>query len=113
MSIFSKVAMPKPKHNTFDLSHSRKFSASIGAITPIMVMETVPGDSFDIKSTNLLRYAPLVAPVMHQSSVYTHFFFVPNRILWDNWEEYITGGEDAADPSYTPPIVTGKHFFFF
>lgn len=96
--------MPKPQHNTFDLSHSRKFSASIGKITPICVMETVPGDSFDIKSTNLLRYAPLVAPVMHQSSVYTHFFFVPNRILWNNWEEYITGGEDAANPGYVPPV---------
>ena len=33
--------------------------------------------------------------------MYCHFFFVPNRLLWDNWEEYITGGEDAADPGYT------------
>ena len=104
MSIFSKVAMPRPQHNTFDLSHSRKFSMSIGKITPISVMECVPGDSFNIKTTQLVRFAPLVAPVMHESSVYCHFFFVPNRILWDNWEEYITGGEDAADPGYTPPV---------
>ena len=102
MSIFSKVAMPRPQHNIFDLSHSRKFSMSIGKITPISVMEAVPGDSFDIKTTQLVRFAPLLAPVMHESSVYCHFFFVPNRILWDNWEEYITGGEDAADPGYTP-----------
>jgi hypothetical protein len=104
MSIFSKVAMPRPQHNVFDLSHSRKFSMSIGKITPISVMECVPGDSFDIKTTQLVRFAPLLAPVMHESSVYCHFFFVPNRILWDNWEEYITGGEDAADPGYTPPV---------
>ena len=51
-----------------------------------------------------MRFAPLIAPVMHQSSVYCHFFFVPNRIIWDSWEEYITGGEDAADPGYTPPV---------
>lgn len=104
MSIFSKVAMPRPQHNVFDLSHSRKFSMSIGKITPISVMEAVPGDSFDIKTTQLVRFAPLLAPVMHESSVYCHFFFVPNRILWDNWEEYITGGEDAADPGYVPPV---------
>ena len=105
MSIFSKVAMPRPAHNTFDLSHSRKFSMSIGKITPISVMECVPGDSFNIKTHQLLRFAPLIAPVMHQSSVYCHFFFVPNRILWDNWEEYISGGEDAADPGYVPPVA--------
>jgi len=67
-------------------------------------MECVPGDSFNLKTHQLLRFAPLIAPVMHESSMYCHFFFVPNRLLWDNWEEYITGGEDAADPGYTPPV---------
>ena len=110
MSIFSKVAMPRPQHNTFDLSHSRKFSMSIGKITPISVMECVPGDSFNIKTTQLVRFAPLIAPIMHEASVYCHFFFVPNRILWDKWEEYITGGEDAADASYTPPVFPYYEF---
>ena len=110
MSIFSKVAMPRPSHNTFDLSHSRKFSMSIGKITPICVTECVPGDSFNIKSTNLVRFAPLLSPVMHQSSVYCHFFFVPNRLVWEHWEEYITGGEDAADPSYVPPVFPNFTF---
>ena len=96
--------MPRPQHNTFDLSHSRKFSMAIGKITPICVTECIPGDSFNIKTTSLLRFAPLLAPIMHQSSVYCHFFFVPNRILWPSWEEFITGGEDAADPGYTPPV---------
>lgn len=96
--------MPRPQHNTFDLSHSRKFSMSIGKITPTAIMECVPGDSFNVKTTQLLRFAPLIAPIMHQSSMYCHFFFVPNRLLWDNWEEYITGGEDAADPGYTAPV---------
>jgi hypothetical protein len=105
MSIFSKVAMPRPQHNTFDLSHSRKFSMEIGKITPTCVMECVPGDSFNIKTHQLLRFAPLIAPVMHESSMYCHFFFVPNRIIWDSWEEYISGGEDAADPGYTPPVA--------
>lgn len=43
----------------------------------------------------------MLAPIMHQTSVYIHYFFVPNRILWDNWEDFITGGEDGtADPAF-------------
>lgn len=108
MSIFSKVAMPRPQHNTFDLSHDRKFSAKMGELIPTCVLECVPGDSFNIKASNMLRFAPLLAPVMHQSSVYCHFFFVPNRILWSNWENFITGGEDGLYPgdATTFPTIT-------
>jgi hypothetical protein len=105
MSIFSKVAMPRPSKNTFDLSHDRKFSGRIGELMPITVMECVPGDKFNIKATNLTRFAPLVTPIMHQASVYCHFFFVPNRILWPSWEKFISGGEDGlADPTF--PTLT-------
>ena len=110
MSIFSKVAMPRPPSNTFDLSHSRKFSGHIGELMPISVMECVPGDKFSIKATNLTRFAPLITPIMHKASVYCHFFFVPNRILWNNWETFIAGSvdgqfpnSDPADPAYSEP----------
>lgn len=101
MSIFSKVAMPRPPSNTFDLSHDRKFSGRIGELMPITCMEIVPGDKFNIKATNLTRFAPLITPIMHKAAVYCHFFFVPNRILWSNWEKFISGGEDGlADPTH-------------
>jgi len=107
MSIFSKVAMPRPQTNTFDLSHDRKFSGKIGELMPISVMEVVPGDKFDIKATNLTRFAPLITPIMHKASVYCHFFFVPNRILWPNWENFISGGEDGlADPTFPTVNLT-------
>ncbi len=105
MSIFNQVSVKKPSSNTFDLSHDRKFSATIGELTPILVQETVPGDKFNINSSQMLRFAPMVAPIMHKASVYTHFFFVPNRILWNNWEEFISGGEDGyANPTF--PYLT-------
>ena len=110
MSIFSKVAMPRPPSNTFDLSHDRKFSGRIGELMPIMVTECVPGDKFSIKTTNLTRFAPLITPIMHKASVYCHFFFVPTRILWPNWEKFISGGEDGLNtsvfPTMKPPNVT-------
>lgn len=99
--------MPRPQTNTFDLSHDRKFSGKIGELMPITVMEAVPGDKFNIKATNLTRFAPLITPIMHQASVYCHFFFVPNRILWSNWEDFISGGEDGlSDPTFPTINIT-------
>ena len=77
----------------------------MGKLTPIMVMECVPGDKFDISCESLIRFAPLVSPVMHRMDVTMHYFFVPNRILWDQWENFITGNNlvDGVEPS--PPIL--------
>ena len=63
--------------------------------------ETVVGDKFKISVENMLRLAPLVSPVMHKINVTTHYFFVPNRILWDEWEDWITGELDAVPPQIT------------
>lgn len=105
MSVFSHVKMQKPRYSTFDLSHQKKMSAEMGKLVPIMCMETVPGDSFSISTSQLLRFAPMLAPIMHQVTVYQHFFFVPNRLIYQNWEPFITGGEDGYDTSI-PPTIT-------
>lgn len=105
MSIFSRTPRTKVYENTFDLSHERKFSMKFGQLTPMLVQECVPGDKWTISTSQLVRFAPLVAPVMHQVSVYCHFFFVPNRILWSNFEDFITGGEDGTEsPAF--PFIT-------
>lgn len=101
MSIFSKIQKTKIKSNTFDLSHDRKFSANMGNLVPVLCMETVPGDVIKLQTSQLIRFAPLVSPLMHQISVYVHHFFVPNRLLWSNWKDFITGGEDGlANPAF-------------
>ncbi len=82
MSVFSHVKIRKPKSSTFDLSHQKKLSAKMGELVPIFCMETVPGDEFKINTAQLLRMAPMLAPIFHQITVYQHFFFVPNRLLW-------------------------------
>ncbi len=95
--VFTEVQTGKVYKNTFDLSHDRKFSCKMGNLVPIMVMDTIPGDTVKVQHSALVRFAPMVAPVMHRTNVYMHTFFVPNRITWDGWEDFITGGENGLD----------------
>lgn len=68
-------------------------SLNAGYLVPTLALECVPGDSFKLGCQSLFRTAPLVAPMMHRVDVTMHYFFVPWRILWPNWENYITNTE--------------------
>jgi hypothetical protein len=103
-NIFTQVQHSKVQSNTFDLTHDRKFSGKMGRLIPIMVMDTVPGDKIKINSSIMLRFAPLIAPIMHRVNAYIHFFFVPNRLTYTNWEDFITGGENGAAEHVAPYV---------
>ena len=110
MNPFTSIMAKRPKKNKFDLSHERKFSCDHGQLVPIMCQEVLPGDSFRVQSEIMLRYSPLVAPVMHRIDVYTHYFFVPNRLVWNEWEDFITGGEDGnASPTFPVLQITNAN----
>lgn len=104
-NIFNSVQLSKVQGNTFNLSHDKKMSIDMGRLVPIFVADVLPGDKWKISSSQLVRFAPMLAPVMHKVKCYTHYFFVPNRLLWDNWENFITGGEDGDDTSVMPTIA--------
>lgn len=89
-NLFNSIKLTKPKKNVFDLSHDVKLSLDMGKIVPILALDCVPGDKFTIGCESLLRFAPMIAPVMHRMDVTFHYFFVPNRIVWDGWEKWIT-----------------------
>jgi len=100
-NLFNSIKMQRPKKNVFDLSHDVKMSLDMGKLVPTLMLECVPGDSFNISCESLLRLAPMVAPMMHRVDVTMHYFFVPNRILWDNWQDFITGGtEGVSEPEF-------------
>lgn len=96
MGLFDKVRLFRPKLNKFDLNHERKLSFNFGSLTPILVQDIVPGDRFRVKSEIFLRVMPMLAPIMHRVNVFTHYFFVPNRLIWDEFEDFITGGKDGT-----------------
>jgi len=68
----------------------------MGELIPFYLQEVVPGDKFKVSTEQLIRLAPMLAPIMHRVNVYQHFFFVPNRLVFAKWGDYITGGADGS-----------------
>jgi hypothetical protein len=105
-NLFNSIQLKRPKNNFFDLTHDVKLSANMGELTPILTLECVPGDKFDLGCESIIRFAPMVAPVMHRMDVTMHYFFVPNRILWPNWEDFITNnGPTGTGPTRVAPFI--------
>jgi hypothetical protein len=101
-NIFNSIRLKRPKRNVFNLSYENKLTMNMGELVPIMCMPIVPGDKFRVNTEALVRLAPLVAPMMHRVNVYTHYFFVPNRLVWNEWEDFITKGIDGEDNPVLP-----------
>lgn len=101
-NIFNSIRLKRPKRNVFNLSYENKLTMNMGELVPIMCMPIVPGDKFRVNTEALVRLAPLVAPMMHRVNVYTHYFFVPNRLVWSEWEDFITKGIDGEDTPVLP-----------
>lgn len=107
MNQFERIRLKKPKSSVFNMSHEKKLTLNMGDLVPIFMQETLPGDKFRVNTEILLRLQPLISPVMHRVNVYTHFFFVPYRLIWNEWEKFITGGEHGtAEPVF--PTFDGK-----
>lgn len=84
--------MKRFKHS---LSHYVLSTFDMGKLIPVCNFEVLPGDSIRMATSALLRVSPLLTPVMHPVVVRLHHWFVPYRILWDGWEDFITGGDDG------------------
>lgn len=95
------------KRARFNMSHVNSTTCKMGNIIPVMLAEALPGDTWQGDTKLFTRVAPLNAPVMHRVQQQLYTFFVPNRLLWENWEEFITGGPDGNDAS-APPTVSIK-----
>lgn len=108
-NIFNSIRLKKPKRNVFNLSYENKLTMNMGELVPIMCMPIVPGDKFRVNTEALVRLAPLVAPMMHRVNVYTHYFFVPNRLVWNQWEDFITKGVDGEDAPVLPFLELQDH----
>lgn len=101
-NIFSTVDSVRPGRSVFDLSNEVIFDCYAGDLIPILHREVVPGDVFKIANEIVVRLMPLVAPILHAIDITVHYFFVPYRLLWTLWEDFITGGVLGTDASVIP-----------
>jgi hypothetical protein len=95
------------KRNKFSLSHYKLCSMDLGRVVPLTWMDIIPGTTLQQATSLLCRVTPLATPVMHPLQVRIHHFFVPYRLLWANFETYITGGADGNDTTTHPYIALG------
>lgn len=93
---FSTVPSANIRRSSFDRSHCFKTTFNTDLIIPIFLDEVLPGDTFSLTSTHLCRLTTLTQPIMDNLRLDIQFFFVPNRLLWDNWEDFITGGDQPV-----------------
>lgn len=89
---FNRVGGLNPGRSVFDLSYEKKFTCDMGQLIPIVCDEVVPGDVLSFGNQIVVRFQPLVAPMLHEVNVYVHYFFVPYRLLMDDWEDFLSGG---------------------
>lgn len=95
--------MKRFKHS---LSNYKLLTTDFGKLVPCNLTEVLPGDTIQQATSALIRVSPLLAPLMHPCVVRVHHWFVPHRIIWNEWEQFITGGEDGAGDGYTYPTIT-------
>jgi hypothetical protein len=100
-NLFDFVQVESPKSSLFDLSNSHKTSFDMGELVPIMVREALPGDKFQLGIDHHIKLAPMLAPVMERLHVTMSYFFVPNRLLWSEWEDWIFYQTQVAHPYVT------------
>lgn len=107
-SHFSRLPAANIQRSVFDRSSSHKTSFNAGEIIPFYVDEVLPGDTFDVTTSKIVRSQTLLTPLMDNMYLDTYWFFVPNRLTWQHWEEFC--GENKLGPwaqpvDYTIPTI--------
>ena len=107
--VYQNVGALMPGRSAFDLSYTKTLTCDMGQLIPVMCDEVVPGDVFNIGNQSVVRFQPLVAPILHEINQYVHYFFVPYRLLWEDWEEFISrgvsGDETPVLPTWSPDLA--------
>jgi hypothetical protein len=108
---FSRTANVNIQRSKFNRSHGHKTAFDAGKLIPIYVDEALPGDTFNLNMTGFARMATPIFPLMDNAYMDTHFFAVPYRLVWDNWERFNGAQDDPGDstdfliPARTGPVT--------
>ncbi len=104
---FSEVPRAEIQRSRFDRSFGYKTTFDAGLLIPFYVDEALPGDTFNLRTSAFARLATPLKPIMDNMMMETFFFFVPNRLLWDNWKKFNGEQDDPGDSiSFTIPVIS-------
>jgi len=96
-----KADIPRSK---FDCQSTHKTTFDAGYLVPVYVDEVLPGDTFNLNMTAFARLSTPLFPIMDNMVMDSFFFFVPNRLIWNNWQKFMGQQENPADSiSYVIP----------
>lgn len=99
------------KKSRFNLSHEVLLTADFGSLIPIVCQECLPGDKFRISTEMFTRFQALIAPVMQRVDAKIEYFFVPNRIIFSEWKNFITNNvEGDILPRVSAPGAESSYF---
>lgn len=99
MSNYNFATVPKAEiqRSSFNRSHTWKGTFDAGLLIPFFVDEVLPGDTFNLNVSMLCRLATPIVPIMDNVYLDTFFFFVPNRLVWNNFQKFMGEQEDPGD----------------
>ena len=104
---FAMIPSASVPRSAFRIQTAHKTTFNAGDLVPIYVDEILPGDSFNLKATIFARLATPIAPVMDNLWAETFYFFVPNRLVWDNWKRFMGEQPNPGDStSFVIPTRT-------
>ena len=107
---FAEVPRAEIPRSTFNRSHGLKTTFDADWLVPILVDDVIPGDTFNVNCTHFARLgSPLLHPLMDNLYLETFFFFVPYRLVWDNWEKFCGAQDNPADSiDFTIPALASE-----
>lgn len=104
---FSQVPSAKIPRSSFNRSHGLKTTINSGLLIPFFLDEVLPGDTLNLRANIFGRMATPLKPVMDNLFLETFFFFVPNRLVWDNWQKFNGEQDNPGDSTdFSVPTVT-------
>lgn len=107
-SYFATTAHAGIQRSLFDRSQDIKFSFDTGVLIPFFWDEVLPGDTFSITTSKVVRLQTLLTPIMDNIYLDTYFFFVPYRLVWDHWKEFMGENTQSAwlpEVTYSIPQI--------
>lgn len=116
--------LKSPNRSLFDMSHTHLTTTNFGKMNVVFSEEILPNDTWKVQQSVLARFQPILAPVMSRMDVKFYWFFTPNRLLYSDWENFISPNiEDTVNAQYdkysqpvininssfTPPLISVEH----